>query len=187
MKAQITSRNALSASVNITSLWWCQIWPVLLRSQHFWWVSEFNLPIYSSLIHFIIQGVTLGYWAYLLNLLFHHVMEDWPNGIGIFNLRSGILFGVWGGEWKSQQMAKGKKELFLCPFPLVLRRKRAEGLPERRVGSIAYFIHGAIRNVCPSHKFLIQVNVKFPCPSCHFSAYTCTSTGTMNTSEISGE
>lgn len=185
MKAQITSRNALSASVNITSLWWCQIWPVLLRSQRFWWVSEFNLPIYSSLIHFIIQGVTLGYWAYLLNPLFHHVMEGWSNGIGIFNLRLGILLG--GESEKVSKWPRVKKKLFLCPFPLVLRRKRAEGLPDRRIGSIAYFIHGAIRNVCPSHKFLIQVNVKFPCPSCHFSAYTCTSTGTMNTSEISGE
>ena len=84
-------------------------------------------------------------------------------------------------------MAKGKKELFLCPFPLVLHRKRAEGLPDCRVRNIAYFIHVAIRNVCPSHKFLIQVHVngKFSCSSCHFSAYTCT--GALNTSEISGE
>ena len=128
MKAQITSRNALSASVNITSLWWCQIWPVLLRSQHFWWVSEFNLPIYSSLIHFIIQGVTLGYWAYLLNPLFHHVMEGWSNGIGIFNLRSGILFGGWGGESeKVSKWPRVKKNFSFVLFPSSFAEKGQKG------------------------------------------------------------
>ena len=125
MKAQITSRNALSASVNITSLWWCQIWPVLLRSQRFWWVSEFNLPIYSSFIHFIIQGVTLGYWAYLLNLLFHHVMEGWSNGIGIFNLQLGILLG-----WESEKVSKWprvKKNFSFVVFPSSFAEKGEKG------------------------------------------------------------
>ena len=125
MKAQITSRNALSASVNITSLWWCQIWQVLLRSQRFWWVSEFNLPIYSSLIHFIFQGVILIYWAHLLNPLFHHVMEGWSNGIGIFNLRLGILLG--GESEKVSKWPRVKKNFSLVLFPSSFAEKGEKG------------------------------------------------------------
>ena len=88
-------------------------------------MSEFNLPIYSSLIHFIIQGVTLGYWAYLLNLLFHHVMEGWSNGIGIFNLRLGILLG--GESEKVSKWPRVKKNFSFVVFPSSLAEKGEKG------------------------------------------------------------
>lgn len=55
-------------------------------------------------------------------------MEGWSNGIGIFNLRSGILFGGWGGESeKVSKWPRVKKNFSFVLFPSSFAEKGQKG------------------------------------------------------------